>query len=68
MAGSAWVQGQEPRTRLKGRRDVRAVYGNWRHSLRIDKCRGEVDRLQRTGRSGGVVLVAGSACKFNFGS
>jgi len=33
------------------RLELRAVKGNWLYGMRIDKCTGQVDRLQRIGRA-----------------
>ncbi|MCS6759203.1 MAG: hypothetical protein MO852_09535 [Candidatus Devosia euplotis] len=39
---------------LQGERaDLQAVKGNWIYTMRVDKCSGEIDRLQRVGRAFG---------------
>lgn len=44
--------------------EVRATYGNWLYSMRVDKCTGEVNRVQRIRR----VFGGGFGLQFNFGN
>ena len=49
--------------------EVRAVYGNWLYSMRVDKCTGEVSRVRRIGRVfGGGFDGGGFGLHFNFGN
>ena len=53
----------------RDRVEVRAVYGNWLYSMRVDKCTGEVDRVQRIRRvHGGGFNGGGFGLQFNFGN
>ena len=53
----------------RDRVEVRAVYRNWLYSMRVDKCTGEVNRLQRIRRvSGGGFNGGGFGLQFNFGN
>ncbi|MGV8856722.1 MAG: hypothetical protein ACOH2L_19060 [Devosia sp.] len=41
-------------TRQRGDRvELQAVRGSWAYTMRVDKCSGQVDRLQRSGRAYG---------------
>lgn len=50
----------------RDRVEVRAVYGNWLYSMRVDKCTGEVDRVERIRRAFGG--GGGFGFEFNFGN
>jgi hypothetical protein len=53
----------------RDRVEVRAVYGNWLYSMRVDKCTGEVNRVRRIGRVfGGGFNGGGFGLQFNFGN
>ena len=52
----------------RDRVEVRAVYGNWLYSMRVDKCTGEVDRVQRIRRVNGGFNGGGFGLQFNFGN
>lgn len=52
----------------RDRVEVQAVYGNWLYSMRVDKCTGEVDRMQRIRRIGGGFNGGGFGLQFNFGN
>ena len=53
----------------RDRVEVRAVYGNWLYSMRVDKCGGEVNRVQRLRRvNGGGFNGGGFGLQFNFGN
>jgi hypothetical protein len=53
----------------RDRVEVRAVYGNWVYSMRVDKCTGWVDRIQRLRRAfGGGYNGGGFGFEFNFGN
>ena len=53
----------------RDRVEVRAVYGNWLYSMRVDKCTGEVNRVRRIGRVfGGGFDGGGFGLQFNFGN
>lgn len=53
--------------------DVRAVYGNWLYTMRVDKCTGEVTRVRQAQRvyddtyNGGFGNGGGFGFEFNFG-
>ena len=52
----------------RDRVEVRAIYRNWLYSMRVDKCSGEVNRLQRIRRVGGSFNGGGFGLQFNFGN
>ncbi len=54
----------------RDRVEVLAQYGRWDYSMRVDKCTGEVDRIERLRRSnnGGYNNGNGFGFQFNFGS
>lgn len=54
----------------RDRVEVIAQYGRWDYSMRVDKCTGEVDRIERLRRSngGGYNNGNGFGFQFNFGS
>ena len=54
------IRGDLPRDRV----EVAGQNGNWLYSMRVDKCSGEVDRVQRIRRMQG----GGFGLQFNFGN
>ncbi|MDP2778964.1 hypothetical protein [Devosia sp.] len=67
----------------RNRVEVEATRGNWIYAMRVDKCTGQVDQVQRTGRAfgggrrddfynggfdGGGLTNGGFGFQFNFGN
>ncbi|KKB83674.1 hypothetical protein VW29_13270 [Devosia limi DSM 17137] len=54
----------------RDRVEVLAQYGSWDYAMRVDKCTGEVDRIERLrrGNTGGYNNGNGFGFQFNFGS
>lgn len=65
LAAYGFRRVQIVRERGRDRVEVRAIYGNWLYSMRVDKCTGYVDRVQRIRR---VFGGGGFEFEFNFGN
>ena len=64
IASYGFSRVQVTREFRRDRVEVAGQYGNWLYSMRVDKCSGEVDRVQRIQRAHG----GGFGLQFNFGN
>ena len=64
IEANGYEQVEVRRELQRNRVEVAGQNGNWLYSMRVDKCSGEVDRLQRIRR----VQGGGFGLQFNFGN
>jgi hypothetical protein len=64
IEANGYEQVEVRRELQRNRVEVAGQSGNWLYSMRVDKCSGEVDRLQRIRR----VQGGGFGLQFNFGN